>query len=81
MSGSFLATPGPSVNANYTVTAAVAGRPIVGSTAGATTIPVNLVEPNTVFLDYRKQLDLRIAQNFRFGTPPHPGLRRHLQRC
>ncbi len=31
LSGSFIATPGPSVNANYTVTAAIAGRPIVGS--------------------------------------------------
>ena len=26
---------------------------------------MNLVEPNTMFLDYRKQLDLRIARNFR----------------
>ena len=25
-------------------------------------------EPNTVFLDYKKQLDLRLARNFRFGT-------------
>ena len=68
LSGSFIAAPGPSVNANYTVTAAIAGRPIIGSTAAATTINVNLAEPNTVFLDYRKQLDLRIARNFRFGT-------------
>ena len=29
VSGSFLAIPGPSVNANYTVTGAIAGRPIV----------------------------------------------------
>ena len=43
------------------VTAAIAGRPIIGSTAGATTITVNLVEPNTVFLDYKKQLDLRLG--------------------
>ncbi len=68
LSGSFIATPGPSVAANYTVTAAVAGRPIIGSTAGATTISVNLTEPNTVFLDYKNQLDLRIAKNFRFGS-------------
>ena len=27
LSGSFISTPGPSVNANYTVTAAIAGRP------------------------------------------------------
>ena len=66
MSGTFLAVPGASINANYTVTAAIAGRPIIGSTAGATTITVNLIEPNTVFLDYRKQLDMRIARTFRF---------------
>jgi hypothetical protein len=68
LSGSFIATPGPSVNANYTVTAAIAGRPIVGSTAGGTTIAVNLAEPNTVFLDYKKQLDMRLARTFRFGN-------------
>jgi hypothetical protein len=68
LSGSFLAQPGPSVAANYTVTAAIAGRSIIGSTAGATTIAVNLVEPNTVFLDTRKQLDLRLGRTFRFGS-------------
>lgn len=68
LSGSFLAQPGPSVAANYTVTAALAGRAIVGSTAGATTIGVNLIKPNTVFLDYRKQLDLRLGRTFRFGS-------------
>ena len=68
LSGSFLAQPGPSVAANYTVTAAIAGRAIIGSTAGATTIGVNLIQPNTVFLDYRKQLDLRLGRTFRFGS-------------
>ncbi len=68
LSGSFLAQPGPSVAANYTVTAAIAGRPIVGSTAGGTTIGVNLIQPNTVFLETRKQLDLRLGRTFRFGT-------------
>ena len=67
-SGSFISTPGPSVAANYTVTAALAGRPIVGSTAGATTIPVNLIESNTVFLDRKNQFDMRLGRNFRFGT-------------
>ena len=65
LSGTFMAIPGPDVDANYAVTAAIAGRPIIGSTAAATTITVNLIEPNTVFLDYRKQLDLRVARNFR----------------
>lgn len=68
LSGSFIALPGPSVAANYTVTPAIAGQPIIGSTAGGTTINVNLVEPFTVFLDYKKQLDLRVARSFRVGT-------------
>ena len=67
LSGTFLSTPGPSINANYSVTAAIAGRPVFGSTAGATTVGVNLVEPNTVFLDYRNQFDMRLAKTFRFG--------------
>lgn len=66
LSGTFQAVPGADIDANYTVTAALAGRPIIGSTAGGTTISVNLVEPNTVFLDYRKTFDLRLAKNFRF---------------
>jgi hypothetical protein len=65
VSGALIASPGPSVNASYTVSAAIAGRPIVGSTAGQQTIDVNLIEPNTVFLDYRKQLDLRLTKGFR----------------
>ena len=65
LSGSLSAIPGASVAANYTVTAALAGRTIIGSTAGGTTIPVNLAQPNTVFLDYRKQVDTRIARTFR----------------
>jgi len=68
LSGSYIGTPGPSVAANYTVTAAIAGRPIIGSTGGATTIAVNLIESNTVFLDYKNQFDLRLAKNFRFGS-------------
>ncbi len=64
-SGTFMAIPGPSVNANYTVTAAIAGRPIVGTTAGTTTIPVNLVDSNNMFLDYQNKLDLRLARGFR----------------
>ena len=31
--------PGPSINANYTVTSAIAGRTVIGSTAGANTMP------------------------------------------
>ena len=68
LSGSLIATPGPSVSANYSVTAAIANRPIIGSTSNANSIGVNLVESNTLFLDYKKQLDLRIARSFRFGS-------------
>jgi hypothetical protein len=66
LSGTYMAIPGPSVAANYTVTAAIAGRPIIGTTGGTTTIPVNLVESSTVFLPYQRKLDLRIGRNFRF---------------
>jgi hypothetical protein len=66
LSGTFMAIPGPDVDANYTVTAAIAGRPIVGTTAGGTTISVNLVDSNRTFLDYQKRLDLRLARSFRF---------------
>jgi hypothetical protein len=67
VSGTFLAVPGSAINAYYTVTSAIAGRTVVASTAGANTMPVNLVESNTEFLDYRSQLDMRIARTFRFG--------------
>jgi hypothetical protein len=66
LSGTFMAIPGPDVDATYTVNAAIAGRPIIGSTAGGTTINVNLIEPNTVFLDYQNKLDMRLARSFRF---------------
>src|SRR5207247_7784003 len=65
VSGSFASIPGPAVAANYTVTSAIAGRPIIGSTAGAASTVVNLVQPNTVFLDYQNRLDLRLGKTFR----------------
>ncbi len=34
---------------------------------GAPTISVNLIEPNTLFLDYQNQLDARVGKTFRFG--------------
>ena len=49
------------------MTSAIAGRPIIGSTAGAASIVVNLVEPGTLFLDYQNRLDLRLGKTFRFG--------------
>jgi hypothetical protein len=68
LSGSFASIPGPAVAANYTVTSALAGRPIIGSTANAATIVVNLVQPNTVFLDTINRLDLRLGKTFRFNN-------------
>ena len=68
ISGSYIARPGDSVSANYVVTSAIAGRPIIGSTTGTSQITINLIEPNTVFRDYIHQLDTRFARNFRFGT-------------
>jgi len=67
VSGSFSSIPGTSVRADYTVNAGIAGRPIVGGISGASTISVNLIEPNTLFLPYRNQLDARVGKTFRFG--------------
>jgi Carboxypeptidase regulatory-like domain len=67
LSGSFRATPGTSVSATYPVNAAIAGRPIIPGVSGGTIINVNLIEPNTLFLDYQKQLDARVGKSFRFG--------------
>lgn len=67
LSGSITARPGADIQATYTVTSAIAGRPIIGSTAGAAQISVNLVERNTMFRDYINNLDLRVARTFRFG--------------
>jgi hypothetical protein len=67
VSGAYYGTPGSSVSANYTVNAALAGRAISGGIANEPTISVNLIEPNTLFLDYRNQVDGRVARNFRIG--------------
>ena len=67
LSGSFSAKPGPSVRADYTVTSAIAGRTIYGSVTRTPTISINLIEPNTLFLDYQNQLDARVAKTFRLG--------------
>ena len=67
LSGSYSGRPGSSVSANYQVTSLIAGRTIYGNTGGTQQIQVNLIEPNTVFLDYVSQLDGRVARNFRFS--------------
>jgi hypothetical protein len=68
LSGSFTAIPGPSVNANYTVTSAIAGRPIVGATSGAASSTINLIQPGSFFLDRQNRLDLRLGKTFRFDS-------------
>src|SRR5262249_54822650 len=68
VSGSFSAIPGPGVNANYTVTGVIAGRPIIGSVSQTATngsTVVNLVEPGTLYLDRQNRLDLRLGKTFR----------------
>ena len=67
VSGSFTARPGADIQAVLPVTSAIAGRPIIGSTAGAAQINVNLVDRNTMFRNYINNLDVRVARTFRFG--------------
>ena len=68
LSGSFSSIPGPGIRADYTVTSAIAGRPIIGSTTGTASTVVNLVEPNSLFLDYQNRLDMRIGKTFRIDN-------------
>jgi hypothetical protein len=68
VSGSFTSIPGPGIAANYTVTSAIAGRPIIGSPTGAASTVVNLVEPNSLFLDYQNRLDMRLGKTFRVNN-------------
>ena len=56
------------------MTSALAGRPIIGSTAGAAQINVNLIEPGTMFTDYLNTLDLRLARTFTIGKTRLQGL-------
>ena len=72
VSGSFISRPGISVSANYTVTSAIAGRPIIGSTAGATQITVNLIEPGTMF--YRLPQHARSSPGAHVHGRQVPGL-------
>jgi hypothetical protein len=68
LSGTFYSIPGSDVAATYTVTSAVAGRPIIANTAGSSTTTVNLAQPGTVFLDYQNRLDLRLGKMFRLNN-------------
>jgi hypothetical protein len=63
VSGSLQAVPGSDLQANYTYNSTTAGVTLTGANSRT----INLLEPNTVFLDYQTQLDLRFARTFRFG--------------
>ena len=73
LSGSFSSIPavtanaGGGINANYTVTSQIAGRPIIGAVAGTASTTINLVEPGSLFLDRQNRIDLRVGRNFRFS--------------
>ena len=62
-SGLFLAAP--YFAANHVFTTANAGRQIVTSDGGGLT--VNLLPPNTIFADYYKIFDLRVAKTMTIG--------------
>jgi hypothetical protein len=73
VAGTFSSRPGVSLSANVTYTNA-AGPLSIGTMstlgrnlAGATTVTVNVIEPNTVFGDRIDQLDIRIGKVLRFG--------------
>jgi hypothetical protein len=59
---------GPAISANYTATNAevipTLGRPL---SAGATTVTVPIIEPQTMFEDRISRLDMRIGKIFRYG--------------
>jgi hypothetical protein len=64
LSGSLQAVPGSDVAANFSYNGGYAGVALTTPT----TRTLNLLEPNTNFLDYQTQLDGRVARSFRFGT-------------
>jgi len=63
VSGSVQAVPGGDVQANFTYNSAYAGITLTG----ANTRTVNLLAPNTLFLDYQTQVDARLSRAFRIG--------------
>jgi hypothetical protein len=62
-SGMWQVMPGGSLSASYSVNSALAGVPLTGGG----TLSVQLLEPNTMFYDYGRQLDLRLMRWFRKG--------------
>jgi hypothetical protein len=68
MTATFQSLPGPQIVANYTATNAVVapslGRNLSGNAAN---IPVNILEPGTLYGERMNQLDLRIGKILKFG--------------
>jgi hypothetical protein len=64
--GLFLAAP--YYAANYTVNSAILGRPYTGGTnAVGDSSSLNLLAPNSIFADYYKIFDLRVAKTMTMG--------------
>ena len=62
LGGNDSASNGQSVNANYTVTNAIAGIPLLNNQQS-----VNLLLPGQLYGDYVRQVDLRVGKILRFG--------------
>ena len=69
VSGTWRNNPGASLSANFIATNAyIAANGTLGrSLSSATSVTVNLIEPNTVFAPRRNSIDMRIGKILRFG--------------
>ena len=59
-----LSIPGADIQANFTYNSTFAGVTLAAPNSRV----INLVEPNTMFLDYQTQVDGRVARSFHLGT-------------
>jgi hypothetical protein len=68
VSATFQSLPGPEIAATFVATNALIAPSLGRSLAGnAANVPVNLVEPRTMYGERLNQLDLRFAKILRFG--------------
>jgi hypothetical protein len=65
--GSGLTVVAPYFAANYVVNAANAGRPITGGQTSSGSINLNLLEPNTIYQEYYKMVDVRFSKTMTMG--------------
>ena len=67
-SAAFQSFPGPAIVSNFPATNAIVqpslGRPLSG---GAQNVPVNIIEPGTLYGERLYQLDLRFSKLLRYG--------------